>query len=397
MKTGRNEPCPCGSGRKWKRCCGAGVRSTHQAPPAPFDAAQAYWAARAKYPRTSKARLNGDLAAAVSMVVEFLSKSPGEFERFREASLRYGEMLSDAGLTSESTAGALIFRAPFDLTPAPGDRPPAQVLLDRHGASLPSDAARALEALLHGEDAFATIERREGARLLRNLHDGRALPCGLGPRTRKGLFLGRLVELSGHFFLFCAQRIEGLPLAEADGERRSVLSSYPELEKIGLSHRSPAAAFHLLASVGLALDDEDEPEPEEESGRDTGRLEIVNADRHPVVLTTSRFDVLDLDSLAGELAKRPWNADLEAEERRDGTLRSLFATLSRKPRGRFPLSDVNIGTIRANRRTATLETNSVERDRDLRRRLGRIRGALRYRDTKIKPIEQALGQRRRRK
>lgn len=23
MKVGRNEPCPCGSGRKYKRCCGA--------------------------------------------------------------------------------------------------------------------------------------------------------------------------------------------------------------------------------------------------------------------------------------------------------------------------------------------------------------------------------------
>lgn len=22
-KVGRNQPCPCGSGRKWKRCCGA--------------------------------------------------------------------------------------------------------------------------------------------------------------------------------------------------------------------------------------------------------------------------------------------------------------------------------------------------------------------------------------
>lgn len=22
-KVGRNEPCPCGSGKKWKRCCGA--------------------------------------------------------------------------------------------------------------------------------------------------------------------------------------------------------------------------------------------------------------------------------------------------------------------------------------------------------------------------------------
>jgi hypothetical protein len=23
MKTGRNDPCPCGSGKKFKKCCGA--------------------------------------------------------------------------------------------------------------------------------------------------------------------------------------------------------------------------------------------------------------------------------------------------------------------------------------------------------------------------------------
>lgn len=23
MKTGRNDPCPCGSGKKWKKCCAA--------------------------------------------------------------------------------------------------------------------------------------------------------------------------------------------------------------------------------------------------------------------------------------------------------------------------------------------------------------------------------------
>jgi len=29
MKTGRNEPCPCGSGKKTKRCCGVEAWKTH--------------------------------------------------------------------------------------------------------------------------------------------------------------------------------------------------------------------------------------------------------------------------------------------------------------------------------------------------------------------------------
>ncbi|HNJ08571.1 MAG TPA: SEC-C metal-binding domain-containing protein [Plasticicumulans sp.] len=28
-RPGRNEPCPCGSGRKYKHCCGAGRPVTH--------------------------------------------------------------------------------------------------------------------------------------------------------------------------------------------------------------------------------------------------------------------------------------------------------------------------------------------------------------------------------
>jgi hypothetical protein len=31
-KVGRNEPCPCGSGKKWKRCCGTGRFARHRDP-----------------------------------------------------------------------------------------------------------------------------------------------------------------------------------------------------------------------------------------------------------------------------------------------------------------------------------------------------------------------------
>ncbi|MDP2707757.1 MAG: SEC-C metal-binding domain-containing protein, partial [Burkholderiales bacterium] len=32
MALGRNQPCPCGSGRKYKHCCGAPARQVPQAP-----------------------------------------------------------------------------------------------------------------------------------------------------------------------------------------------------------------------------------------------------------------------------------------------------------------------------------------------------------------------------
>ena len=38
MKTGRNERCPCGSGKKWKKCCGL-VAPTSVAAPADTEPA----------------------------------------------------------------------------------------------------------------------------------------------------------------------------------------------------------------------------------------------------------------------------------------------------------------------------------------------------------------------
>lgn len=41
MKPTRNDPCPCGSGRKYKRCCGAQERPAKQAMPSPAPSAAA--------------------------------------------------------------------------------------------------------------------------------------------------------------------------------------------------------------------------------------------------------------------------------------------------------------------------------------------------------------------
>ena len=43
-KIGRNQPCPCGSGRKYKRCCGQRDRAAH-VPATPVEAPEGYrWA-----------------------------------------------------------------------------------------------------------------------------------------------------------------------------------------------------------------------------------------------------------------------------------------------------------------------------------------------------------------
>lgn len=51
MKVGRNDPCPCGSGRKYKRCCGLTDSSGSLSGSTPEDPAEAWWFG---YPKFSK-------------------------------------------------------------------------------------------------------------------------------------------------------------------------------------------------------------------------------------------------------------------------------------------------------------------------------------------------------
>src|SRR5262249_36692699 len=44
MKVGRNDPCPCGSGKKYKKCCGLVTTSSPFPGTAADDAAESWWA-----------------------------------------------------------------------------------------------------------------------------------------------------------------------------------------------------------------------------------------------------------------------------------------------------------------------------------------------------------------
>ena len=51
MKVGRNELCPCGSGKKYKRCCGLTDGSASFSSGTPEDPAETWWFG---YPKFSK-------------------------------------------------------------------------------------------------------------------------------------------------------------------------------------------------------------------------------------------------------------------------------------------------------------------------------------------------------
>jgi hypothetical protein len=227
-----------------------------------------------------------------------------------------------------------------------------------------------MEALLAGEDAFVAVEKNGKQKVLRRLSDGRALPVERTAGRRGDILLGRLVEIADHFCLFTPAKFSGSTPEECIQLQQGLRQATPQFAEVGLISQKPDFALQLLFLMTEHGPPEEEPEIPVEKGFPT----IVNADGHPTVLTTSTFDVLDFDRLAGELARPQWNAHLEKEETADGEIQELTAVLSRRPKGKrvFPLGEINLATIRADRQALRLETNSVERDLEVRRRLQKL-------------------------
>jgi hypothetical protein len=373
MKTGRNDPCPCRSGKKFKKCCGsAALQPVEPVETDAFDPVESFWDYRSELARQSCPRFMGDLLAAAEIVGDWLAESAEEesLQAFFEADEKCAGILEAIGEGDESAEDFLGIRAPFDLNAGASGRPPARLFLDQFRKDLPADAVRAVEALLAGEDAFVAVEKNGKQKVLRRLSDGRGLPVERTAGRRGDILLGRLVEIADHFCLFTPAKFSGSTPEECIQLQQGLRQATPQFAEVGLISQKPDFALQLLFLMTEHGPPEEEPEIPVEKGFPT----IVNADGHPTVLTTSTFDVLDFDRLAGELARPQWNAHLEKEETADGEIQELTAVLSRRPKGKrvFPLGEINLATIRADRQALRLETNSVERDLEVRRRLQKL-------------------------
>jgi hypothetical protein len=392
MKTGRNDPCPCGSGKKFKKCCGSeGLRAVEPVEAEPFDPVESFWFSRGELARQGCPRFFGDLFAATEMVADWLAESAEEepLGNFLEAEANYARILEEILEDGEAVENYLGVRAPFDLDAGPRGRPPAALFLERFRATLPSDAVRAVEALLAGEDAFVSVEKKGKQKFLRRLDDGRALPVERTAGRAGDIALGRLVQVADHFCLFTPEKFSGFQPEECVQLQQVLEQVTPALAEAGLTSRKKAFALQLA----FLMTEHGPPPPDEEPEKPVsmGPPTVVNADGHPMVLTTSTFDVLDLDRLARELARPQWNAHLDTEETPDGEIQKVTAVLSRRPKSKrsFPLGEINLATLHADRESLRLETNSIERDLEMRRRLQRLpAGILRFRATTSHPIEE---------
>ncbi|MFZ0106497.1 MAG: SEC-C metal-binding domain-containing protein, partial [Thiobacillus sp.] len=74
-KPGRNDPCPCGSGRKYKACCGAATASAGR--PAPTASRQVdVRAVQAARERAAQARAAGQIGQAVAALRQAIALDP---------------------------------------------------------------------------------------------------------------------------------------------------------------------------------------------------------------------------------------------------------------------------------------------------------------------------------
>src|SRR5579862_3947399 len=130
-KPGRNDPCPCGSGRKYKLCCGAGDRAP---PPALPDVGQLAGKAVAAF----KA---GRLAEASALTSQILSRQPQNFDATFLAAL----IAQRSGKRAE---GEQLLRAAVALRPASAE---AQL----HLANALREAGKLAEAIAAFQRAIA--------------------------------------------------------------------------------------------------------------------------------------------------------------------------------------------------------------------------------------------------
>src|ERR1700693_1509911 len=127
MKTGRNDPCPCGSGKKFKKCCGSeGLRAVGPVETEAYDPVEAFWYSRGELARQGCPRFLGDLLAATEMVAGWLAESPEEepLGTFLEAEANYARILEAIVEDGDAVEDYLAVRGPFDLDVGARARPP---------------------------------------------------------------------------------------------------------------------------------------------------------------------------------------------------------------------------------------------------------------------------------
>jgi hypothetical protein len=358
VRPGRNDPCPCGSGKKYKKCC---LPSEVRAAQPPLDSGNGAAAVR---------------EAAVAAVARYAMRP--EFEAARVEAQRLFEPPADADedLVDDVHLKAAFYHF-FDY-PLPGGRSIAETFLEREGYRLADKQARALRTMAATRMRPYQVEDvvlDEGL-ALRDLLDGQQVFVGERSGTRQvtrwdvlgarvAPDLGGTPRFEGALYVFPARAKAAL----VDALRR---------ERAGVRRRHPGMGEdHLLRLASplfhrFWLDHVVSPP----------LPRVVTAEGDIMELGRLVFDVVDADAVRAALAAHPAIHEDEPghytwfEEAGDDFTRAL---------GRIALSDDEL----------VLEVASRQRAQRGRRLLREAASdALRHRSTRYESVENALAKRR---
>ncbi len=346
-KTGRNDPCPCGSGKKFKRCCGA---------------AESEAGSEAEHPALAVHRAD---AQVVDQVLRWAKKRFGEAWR-GEA---YEVYLGDAELDRLETQ----LLVPWSVYGFEVDgKPPAAHFLEERGQRLTEETRDWLEAQLAAWlSIWEVLEVQPGrgvrvrdllTREERFVHDVSSSKT-LGLRDT---VLARVVDYGG-VSTFCGTHSRFLPPQDADFVVREarrfcrVRTKPVSKEKL----RGMDAQFRLIHAWRLVVEERDRPKP---------LPQLQNTDGDPFLLTKDHFDFEPQarQQVIAELQKLEGAQEPEAQE--DGALGVSFQKAGNAQFKSWDNTVVGRAVVGENR--LTLETNSERRARALRQRVEAGLGSL---------------------
>lgn len=351
----RNDPCPCGSGRKYKRCCAGREGTAPGAPPAAFTQAERQRAFSRLVTFASGKEFAADHSVALAVYW-----AAGDAKEFKEIAAVVGEPAQAAYLTWFAV----------DMEMEEGDTVLDRFLV-RRGGELPAGEAEYLRRLRGTHIRLyevLEVRRDEGIRV-RDLWNGDEVEVRERSAThqivRWDLLGARLIEGPGGAIEF--EDIPNLFPVELKDELLGTLRRAHKVFKRKSPPRDDAAFFKgmtpyftgmWLAHVVLR------PPPT-----------LATSDGDPLVLTKVVFDVDDTDAARRILAAHP---DFDAHD--NGTFSwSEEAELYRR----------TLGTVTIRGERLTLETMSEERGARGRQLIERLLGErVRYRATRA---EDALG------
>lgn len=333
MKTGRNDPCPCGSGKKFKHCCL--VKSSTPETGVPSDTHNILSIESHQY------------SGLVERLVDFMDR-PGNSQDIKKAMM---DFLPDGPYNKlEADWAQQVFHPWYmHFRPDENDETLNERFLRKHRYSLSPAERELLDAM--GRERFRLMEIREVrpnvGLTLQDLHSGEVFEVRERSASQTlipwDIILTRLRRFSTHNELDMAVplvRMAKMPIlnliAETVGSARSV---------------DRELAIHYLMTFGMAPVFSHVIMLNRESARPP---QMYNTDGDEIVICTARYSVMDIDAARDALCR---HRSFRGNDSGNGF--TWISGRRKMPEGRT--DSVSLGTVQFDGRDLILMTNSERR------------------------------------